>query len=111
MSLTKTVPCGVPSLFQSSGPCSSSQATKKSVPFTLVSDAGLEPLAPTLTSLRRYVASTSVFVGGLPPQEIAEQIPIPAPRVTPNLFCRLAWITSSNCKCPFRTSQATRYHE
>ena len=40
MSLTRTVPPGVPSLLQSSVPCSASVAEKRSVPFTSVSQTG-----------------------------------------------------------------------
>jgi hypothetical protein len=42
MSFTRTVPPGVPSLFQSSKPCAASKAAKKRVPFTLTREE-IEP--------------------------------------------------------------------
>ena len=44
MSLTRTVPAAVPSLFHSSMPVVGSKAMKKSVPFTLVRTDGEEPV-------------------------------------------------------------------
>src|SRR5207244_5837863 len=46
MSLTRTVPEEVPSLFHSSLPCVPSSAAKNTVPFTLVSALGEEPNGP-----------------------------------------------------------------
>ena len=43
MSLTRTVPAAVPSLFHSSSPFVPSSAVKNSVPFTFVRLLGLEP--------------------------------------------------------------------
>ena len=42
MSLTKTVPAAVPSLFHNSPPCVPSLARKYKVPFTFVRSVGLE---------------------------------------------------------------------
>src|SRR5436190_23586429 len=46
MSLTRTVPEEVPSLFHSSLPCVPSSAAKNTVPLTLVSALGEEPNGP-----------------------------------------------------------------
>ena len=55
MSLTRTVPAAVPSLFHSSTPCVPSSAAKNSVPFTFVRSLGYELRLPGLMSLTRTV--------------------------------------------------------
>src|SRR5262249_49191687 len=51
ISLTRTVPCSVPSLFQISNPCWPSLAEKKSVPLTFVKNDGYDELPPGKMSL------------------------------------------------------------
>ncbi len=71
-SLTKTVPAVVPSLFQSSRPCTKLFAVKNRTPLTLVRLAGVEEVIPTpvngLMSLTRTVPAVvpSVFHSSKP---------------------------------------------
>ena len=58
MSFTKAVPAGVPSLFQSSRPFTSSSATKNSVPFTSISSMSVEAALLALVSLTSTVPPT-----------------------------------------------------
>ena len=51
MSLTRTVPAAVPSLFHSSRPCAPSSAVKYSVPSTFVRSRGIRSRPPGLMSL------------------------------------------------------------
>ena len=68
MSSTSTVPAAVPSLFHSSTPLVPSLAVKKSVPFTFVSDRGLESPLPARMSLTSTVpaAVPSLFHSSTP---------------------------------------------
>ena len=58
MSLTRTVPASVPSLFHNSSPLLGSFALKKSVPFTLVRVRGDELSLPGWMSLTRTVPAS-----------------------------------------------------
>ena len=68
MSLTRTVPAAVPSLFHSSVPLAPSSAVKKSVPSDVRQVRGLELPVPGLMSLTRTVpaAVPSLFHSSSP---------------------------------------------
>ena len=68
MSLTRTVPAAVPSLFHSSSPVEPSSAVKNSVPFTFVRLLGSEPAPLGMMSLTRTVpaAVPSLFHSSTP---------------------------------------------
>src|SRR5207302_660138 len=76
MSLTRTVPAALPSLFHNSRPFTPSSATKNSVPPTAVRYPGYEPELAGLMSLTRTVpaALPSLFHSSTPfTQSLAEK--------------------------------------
>src|SRR6516164_7979706 len=60
MSLTKTVPVPVPSLFHSSRPCDPSSAEKYTTPFTFVSQLGFDELLPLVLMSRTRTVPAAV---------------------------------------------------
>src|SRR5205809_7763581 len=69
MSLTRTVPASVPSLFHNSRPVSGREAVKNKVLLTRTRPLGYDDPAPGLMSLRSTVpASVPALVDGSPPR-------------------------------------------